>query len=135
MKALEVFVNGERVCVAGVGRDGVLSAIIDWTGSPDSEDHFGLHVGGLDGDSSEHLGWEVPTIDIGTEVLVRILDVTNVDSPSRRVRYEKQACVDEYRQHLRECGQWLTLDERRQMLRELIAELNAADTETTESPT
>ena len=58
MKALEVFINGHRVCLAGVGDDGVLNAIVNWVGGPDRDQDFFLQVGGLDSRADEHLRWE-----------------------------------------------------------------------------
>jgi hypothetical protein len=129
MKALEVFINGHHLCVAGVGDDGVLSAIVNWVGGPDKEENFFLQIGGLDSRADEHLRWESPSIGVGAEVLVRVVEAATVDPPRERIRYEKKTCVDEYRQHLRECSRWLTPDERRQLLRELVAELQAQDAE------
>ena len=129
MKALEVFVNGHRVCLAGVGEDGVLSAIVDWTGGPAEDDHVGLNVGGLGSRTGEHLGWEVPSLGVGAEVLVRVVEAAAVDPPSRRVRYDEKTRLDDYRQQLQECAEDLAPEERRQLLPELIAELQALDAE------
>lgn len=127
MKAFEVFINGHRVCLAGIG-DGVLSAIVNGIGSPDQDEEFHLHVGGLDRQTDEHLHWDAPSIGVGAEVLIRVVETQTVEPPSGRTRYEKQTCVDEYRQHLRECSGLLTPEERRQLLQELIAELEADGT-------
>src|SRR2546425_870040 len=42
MKALEVLINGQRVCLAGVG-NGVVCATVDSVGGPDREDDLFLH--------------------------------------------------------------------------------------------
>lgn len=58
MKAFIVFLNGKRLCAAGVGPNGVLTAIIDWVrGGPKrrADGHFGFHVGGLGGGTGEHV--------------------------------------------------------------------------------
>ena len=129
MKALEVFVNGHRVCLAGVGKDGVLSAIVDWTGGVDGEEYVGLDVGGIESSSGEHVRWEVPPIGVGAEVLVRVVEAAQVDPPSKRVRYDEKTRLDDYRQQLGECAEDLAPAERRQLLPELIAELKALDAE------
>ena len=128
MKAVEVLISGHRACLAGVGDDGVLSAIVNWVGGSDRDEYF-LSVGGLDSRSDEHLRWDVPSIGVGAEVLVRLVEVSAVDPPDERVRHDKQTCAAEYRERLRECGEWLTPDERREVLRELVAELQACNTE------
>lgn len=83
MKALEVFVNGQRLCLAGVGSEGVLTATVDWAGRAGREDVF-MHVGGLDGVTDESLEWAVPRIDVGTEITIRVVEVASVDPPSKR---------------------------------------------------
>ena len=42
--------------------------------------------------------------------------------------------MGEYRQHLRECSGWLTSDERQQLIRKLIAELQVQDAEPVAAP-
>jgi hypothetical protein len=46
MIAFEVFVKGERLCLAGVGDHVVLNAILNWVGKPGQSDIF-THVGGV----------------------------------------------------------------------------------------
>src|SRR5262249_30241625 len=49
VKAFVVRVNGKRLCTAGVGPNGVLTAIVNWVGGGprrDAEGDFGFHVGG-----------------------------------------------------------------------------------------
>jgi len=46
MRAFEVHLNGKRLCVAGIGEDGVLTAIITDVARKDGND-LDLTVGGL----------------------------------------------------------------------------------------
>jgi hypothetical protein len=46
MRAFEVSLNGKKLCLAGIGDDGVLTAIVDWVTGRDRADLF-LEVGGL----------------------------------------------------------------------------------------
>ena len=46
MRAFEVSVNGEKVCVAGIGEDGVLTTIVHWAARQGEGGSF-LQVGGL----------------------------------------------------------------------------------------
>ncbi len=46
MRAFRVYLNGKKLCVAGVGDDGVLSAIVDCVGRSGGTD-TSLHIGGL----------------------------------------------------------------------------------------
>jgi hypothetical protein len=77
----EVFLNGKRFCLAGVGDTGVLSAILTWVNSR-SIGHD-LHVGGLA--NSEHLDWGKHELHVGDIVEVRVLNVATVDTPSRYI--------------------------------------------------
>jgi hypothetical protein len=122
MKAHEVFINGRRVCLAGVGDDGVLSTIVNWVGDPSGDDYC-LTVTGLDNRTGQHFKWDIPPVEVGAEVLVRLVEVPAVDSPSEWTQYEKQVGVELCRRYFRECGAQLTGEERAQLLRELIAEL------------
>jgi hypothetical protein len=53
MRAFDVHLNGRKVCRAGVGHDGVLTAIVTWTRSTATNrprarrEDLDLHVGGL----------------------------------------------------------------------------------------
>jgi hypothetical protein len=132
MTALEVFVNGHRVCLVGVGNDGVLGADVSWTGGPETEDFIHLFVGGLaDG---EHVNWTVPPIGVGSEVLIRVVEAQTVDPPSKRERFDGKTRLDEYWQQLGERAQDLTPEERRQLLPRLIAELQDLAAEPARAP-
>ena len=56
MRAFEIWLNGTRLCVAGIEDDGVLSAIVNWvTGQSVADLH--LQVGGLISPVNEHVVW------------------------------------------------------------------------------
>ena len=46
MRAFRIYLNGKKLCLAGIGDDGVLSAIVNWVATDREGDLF-LHVGGL----------------------------------------------------------------------------------------
>jgi hypothetical protein len=81
MRAFEIYVNGEKVCTAGLA-DGVMSVIINHVGRRG----FGLWIGGLD---SEHVHWDAPAVGVGDEILVRLTDTEIVDPPTRRTPQEE----------------------------------------------
>jgi hypothetical protein len=87
VKAFVVTVNGQRLCTAGIGPNGVLSAIIDWVGGgrnrPSGGD-FGFHVGGLDSRTGEHVDWTTPELKVGDSVTVEIVEIDEVDPEARR---------------------------------------------------
>src|SRR5262249_35435544 len=86
MRAFEVFLNKKKICVAGIGNDGVLSAIIDYVGSERGHE-TALTVGGLITPENEHVNW-IRRIELrnGDEIRVRIVDIDSVDKPTDRKR-------------------------------------------------
>jgi hypothetical protein len=95
MICFEVYVNGKRVCLAGVGETGVLSGILTWVkrgphqahedaGEDDIPDEdVTLHVGGLGqhGKDALHLDWADEDLNVGDEVLLRIVERDKCDPP------------------------------------------------------
>ena len=123
MIALEVHVNGKRLCTAGVGRRGVLSAIASWvnrgarnrkTGKPlhgKFVEELSFDVGGLahgaDGEAV-HLNWVGRRCRVGDEIRIKNLKTSKVDKPRSR-RREDPGLVDKqkrryYEQLKREYG-------------------------------
>jgi hypothetical protein len=81
MRALEVFVNGQRVCLAGIECDGVMSAhVARVIGGQGRVEKIHLHVGGLE--DGVHSTWSVPPVGVGDEVTIRIVNAPAVDPPS-----------------------------------------------------
>jgi hypothetical protein len=86
MKAFVVFVNGERLCTAGIGDNGVLSAIVNWVGRSDEAGDLSMLLGGLDSNSDETVTYPTPSLRVGDEVSILIVDTDHVDPPERRSR-------------------------------------------------
>lgn len=86
MKAFEVHVNGERVGLAGIGRNGVLSVVVTWVGGspPRNRKGFDLHIGGLNSTSGESLEWEAPGVAVGDEISIKIHEASRIDPPCKR---------------------------------------------------
>jgi hypothetical protein len=89
MKAFEVLINGHHVCLAGIGGDGVLTAIVNWVGDRSNRENMFLSVGGLDGTTDEYTDWAVPTIGVGAEITIRVVEATTVDPPTARKPRER----------------------------------------------
>jgi hypothetical protein len=104
MTVFDVFLNGRKLCRAGVGADGVLNAIISWAKligpaartarqlkSPSEETK--LHVGGLRGDT--HRQWAARSLKVGDRVAVAVSRARGFDPPireqSRDPRLEERA--------------------------------------------
>lgn len=86
MTAFEVFVNGTRLCLAGVDGPGVLTAILTRVEGRNpgetEDDRLGLSVGGLDSSSDRHLSWLAShAVTTGDEVLLRVVQADAVDTP------------------------------------------------------
>jgi hypothetical protein len=86
MRAFEIRLNGEKLCLAGIGDDGVLSAIVNWVTGRQAADLF-LHVGGLVSSADEHVAWiKQKKLSVGDSVEIKIVEASSVDVPVRRRR-------------------------------------------------
>lgn len=56
MKAFEVRLNGKKLCIAGIGRDGVLNAVLGHVVG-DGREELDLGVGGLISPTNEYIDW------------------------------------------------------------------------------
>ena len=80
MLAFEILVNGKSLCIAGTAPNAVLSTILSW--SRRHPERLNFHVGGIPGDdSTRHFEWETPRIEIGDEVLIRVIEADTCDEP------------------------------------------------------
>jgi len=88
MRALEVLVNGEKLCVAGIGDSGVLSTIVNLSVHHGSGGFF-VAVGGLISETKEHVNWvSQKPLHVGDEVQVRIVETDAIDSPIDKYRLD-----------------------------------------------
>jgi hypothetical protein len=93
MLVFDVYLNDKKRCRAGVGPDGVLTAIVDWvklTGAAARrarrfkqplEESF-LHVGGLS--KGEHQSWLEQNLKIGDRVAIVVGKASRADPPIRK---------------------------------------------------
>jgi hypothetical protein len=111
MISFEVHVNGKKVCTAGVGEDGVLSAMLTYVRrenevldpKAESEPAITLSVGGLANDQNMRwLGSELP-IESGDEVTIRVLEAESVDEPAERTDAKDPDIARKNRRYLYEC--------------------------------
>ena len=89
-------VNGERVCLAGSGRYGVLSLALTWVRrdprkrsrlkTPEAwcREECNLRIGALTGGYQE--SWEIRALKKGDEITIRILGAGSSDMPRQRTR-------------------------------------------------
>jgi len=100
MRAFEIYVNGEKLCTAGIGDDGVLSAIASSvTGRSRADLH--LHVGGLISLGKEHVSWiEQRHLAVGDEILVKVVEANSVDEPKRRSAEETTNALEDRKKYV-----------------------------------
>ena len=98
MKCFEVTINGEKVCTAGLGDDGVLTSIVSFVEISNASDeteesqvnnseNFKLRVGGLmnrESGVTEHVEWLRQGLDVGDEIVIRIIEATVCDEPKNK---------------------------------------------------
>jgi hypothetical protein len=100
MRAFEVHLNGRKLCVAGVGKAGVLTAILDYVGGQGSEE-TALTVGGLLTDADEHVRWvKRRKLKTGDEIHVTVLESKSADSPKMRQRRDPKADLKEQQRYV-----------------------------------
>jgi len=100
MRAFEIYLNGERrLCLAGVGNEGVFTAIIEWQGG--DEEHIHLDVGGLPIPEEEYVTWQDRTLSVGDDVRIRIIDSDNVDTPIERFPTNAKRDIQAQKRYLR----------------------------------
>jgi hypothetical protein len=120
----EVYCNGEKLCTAGIGDFGVLTAILTWvshepeklnkwaeSGIPDTETtRLGFEVGGLGrcvGEAGEHLKWVESDLAVGDEIRIRVVDVPSADPPSRRYEDDPTWVEEQRKEYVRKTAEEL----------------------------
>ncbi|HTW59383.1 MAG TPA: hypothetical protein VMD99_14725 [Terriglobales bacterium] len=107
MRAFTVHLNSKKLCVAGVGDDGVLTAIVNYVARQGASDMF-LQVGGLHSSTGEHVRWiEQRPLRAGDEIRVRIVDVASVDAPKKKRRTNPAETLKAQKRYVREMAKKL----------------------------
>jgi hypothetical protein len=90
MIAFEVYLNGERICTAGVGDLGVLTSSLAWRGAqpyqkggPTVAEYLRLYVGGL-ANSGDQLRWLDRKLKRGDVVSIKVVEADSPDKPRER---------------------------------------------------
>lgn len=91
MLAFEVYVNGKKKCIAGIGEPGVLTTTLTWVrsvadGHRRSSEDTRLTVGGLVSRTDEFVDWFKSDARRGYEITIRNVEVATADTPKRRRR-------------------------------------------------
>jgi hypothetical protein len=123
MVGYNIFRNDERLCVAGVGDFGVLTACVTWSGrNPDRIARLAadsvsdkpvaltLHVGGLrsgERDTGLHMRWVETNLQVGDEIRIQVTDVAHVDPAIAEYRDEPASDLERKRRHVRDLAKEL----------------------------
>jgi hypothetical protein len=101
MRAFKVHLNGKRVCVAGVGGDGVLNTSVNYV-TGNGRDEFSLTVGGLLSPTEEHVRWvrHFP-LKVGDKIALHIIETDLVDIPEDRYPMKARRDDQESRTYVR----------------------------------
>jgi hypothetical protein len=97
MRAYEIFLNGKRLCSAGIGKDGYISAIITYLSEKNKTD---IDIVGLLASKKLYVRWTRRPLRTGDEVRIKIVDkksvdkfkkiIGRVDNPDRIVELQKR---------------------------------------------
>jgi hypothetical protein len=99
MRAFKVSLNGKKLCLAGVGERGVLSAIVNWVAGDHGADLF-MEVGGLA--SEEHVAWvSQKRLGVGDEIRVKIVEARLVDKPVEKRRVHPSETLSSQKRYVR----------------------------------
>ncbi|HTU18766.1 MAG TPA: hypothetical protein VMG10_11955 [Gemmataceae bacterium] len=88
MKALKVYINGERICTASLGDEGHVSADATLIGNGD--DAGWVSVSGFDGSQNHHVKWCFRQLQIGDEVRIVLEEAEQIDQPNERKTVEEE---------------------------------------------
>jgi len=101
MRAFDVYLNKKRLCVAGIGDAGVLTAVLDQVIGKGRNELL-LRVAGLVSSTGEHLDWTDVNLKVGDEVRVKIIKSASADKPRKRSRRDPTQDVRAQKRYVRE---------------------------------
>jgi hypothetical protein len=117
MVSFEVYRNNERLCVAGVGAFGVLSACVTWVAhrpkkaqrAPDGASaqkptELKLEVGGLkhtEGAEPSHARWFNGSLCVGDEIRISVIDVSQADRTTAEYRDDPVTVLEAKKTYVR----------------------------------
>jgi|ERR1700756_3504600 len=101
MRAFKVYLNRKRLCVAGVGDDGVLNTMVDYAVGNGRNELY-LRVGGLISPSQEHVLWRNQKLKTGDEVRVKIIESDSTDRPKEQHRRDSKQELRAQKRYVRE---------------------------------
>ena len=86
MCVFEVYLNGQKLCLAGIGEDGVLTTIVNWVKGRGGTNMF-LQVGGLRSHADEHVTWvNQRPLQVGDQIQIKLVEASEADKPIEKYR-------------------------------------------------
>jgi hypothetical protein len=113
MLAFEIYLNDQKLCRAGIGNSGVLSAIVTWAAATMAtgtrNESLFLNMGGLINPEGERASWiNQKPLAIGDKIQINIVEADSVDEHQRRDPADdarlRQAREDQVRRSAKELG-------------------------------
>ena len=117
MVAFDVFRNDERLCTAGVGDFGVLTACVTWVahqpgkleqltaeGISEPPAQLNIQVGGLrsnEGAAALQVRWVDATLRTGDEIKIQVVDASRVDTATTEYRNDPGKDVEAKKSYVR----------------------------------
>ena len=83
MLALEIWLNGKKICTAGIQDRGVITSLTACIIRPEHS-WCEFDVGGLIGRTDEHLEWAKEELAVGSEVTIKVVNADVADAPKSR---------------------------------------------------
>jgi hypothetical protein len=83
MRAFQILLNGKRICLAGIPKDGVLTTTVTYVPFRKRRETR-LYVGGLELPKNEHVFWKEAILRTGDEVRIKIVETKTADKPLDR---------------------------------------------------
>jgi len=100
MRAFQIVLNDKKLWVAGIGKDGVLTAIITYA-PVHNRGKARVSVGGLVLPQDEHVRWRHASLRVGDEIRLKTVEATKVDKPRARVRRNPAAEIEAKKRYVR----------------------------------
>jgi hypothetical protein len=119
MIAFEIYLNDQKLCRAGIGDSGVLSAIVNWSAATMAtgirNESLFLNMGGLVNPEGKHVSWiNQKPLAVGDKIQVNIVEADSVDEYQRRDPADdarlRQTKEDQVRRSAKELG-WKIIEE------------------------
>jgi predicted RNA-binding protein with RPS1 domain len=98
MRAYEVFLNGKKLCVAGIASDGYISAYITYVSEGNKT---WIDVTGLDNRKKRYVQWARTKLRTGDEVSLKVVDRKSVDKYKTIRRHDEKRDIESTKRETR----------------------------------